>query len=135
MNLYQSDKVRFISGLIIILIIYTLHYIYLAENPDIASVPKYIVHLLRFAVTLAVYFVGTFHLGKLKDTWMSTVWHMVHITGLCIIAALGGFNWLIADIGIGLKDFTNSTQEILISPVLYVAMGLLNKSLNNKSLE
>ncbi|MFD2724906.1 hypothetical protein [Hyunsoonleella rubra] len=133
MNLYPSDKVRFISGLIIILIIYTFHYVYLAENPDMISVPKYILHLARFAVTMAVYFVGTFHLGKLKDTWMSTIWHMVHISGLCIIAGLGGFNWLISDISIYLKDFTNSVQEILISPVLYLAMGILNRTLNKKT--
>ncbi len=60
---------------------------------------------------------------------MSSLWHFIHISGLCIIISLGLFSWLIADIGLDLKQFAYTVQELLISPVLYVAMGLLNKNL------
>ena len=65
---------------------------------------------------------------------MSSIWHIIHISGLCIIASLGLFDWLVADLSLSLKVFVNSIQEILISPGLYVAMGLLNKSLNKTSM-
>ena len=130
MNLYKTDKIRFIAGLIFIIIIYSWYYIFfINETGDWLLLPKLTFHLIRFAVTIVVYFIGTFHLGKLKDTWMSSIWHLVHISGLCIITSLGLFDWFIMEISRSLKDFAHTVQEILISPMLYLAMGLLNKSL------
>lgn len=130
MKLYKSDKVRFISGLIFIIVIYSWNYFYFVESNDYASMPKIVIHLISFLVTVAVYLVGTFHLGKLKASWMSSLWHLIHISGLCIIVFLTFFDWFIAEISLALKHFAYSIQEALISPVLYFAMGLLNKSLN-----
>ena len=130
-NPYKSDKFRFISGLIFIIIIYSWYYLFfMNDNMDWLSFSKITFHLIRFGVTILVYFIGTFHLGKLKDTWMSSLWHLIHISGLCIITSLGLFDWFILEISRNLKDFAHTIQEILISPVLYVAMGLLNRSLN-----
>lgn len=132
MNLYKSDKVRFLSGLIFIVILYSCYYIYFEENKDLV-LPSKVRHIIKFATTIAVYFIGTFHLGKLSDTWMSFIWHVVHISGLTIITSLGLFDWFIGGMSLNLRAFAGSIQEILISPVLYVAMGLLNKSLKNSA--
>lgn len=131
MNLYKSDKIRFISGLIFIIITYSCYHIFFAENNDAALISKKVRHMIRFSITLAIYFIGTYHLGKLKDTWMSSLWHMVHISGLCIITSIGLYYWISEDLEQRAILFANSIQEILISPVLYVAMGLLNRSLKN----
>ncbi|MCB4798123.1 hypothetical protein [Neotamlana laminarinivorans] len=93
------------------------------------DLPKLTFHLVRFGVTIGVYFIGTFHLGKIQESWMATIWHLVHIAGLIIITSLGLFDWFIMEIPRSLKEFAHNIQEILISPVLYVAMGLLNRSL------
>ncbi|NNC50489.1 MAG: hypothetical protein HKO01_08155 [Flaviramulus sp.] len=77
--------------------------------------------------------IGSLHLGKLKDQWMSYLWHFIHITGLCIITSIGLFDWLISDIPLGVLLFGGSVQEFLISPLLFVAMGLLNRKLNKNS--
>ena len=130
MNLYKSDKFRFIAGLIFIVLIYSWYYIFfINETGEWLLLPKLTFHLIRFGVTIVVYFIGTFHLGKLKDSWMSSIWHLVHISGLCIITSMGLFDWFIMELSRDLKNFAHTIQEILISPVLYVAMGLLNKSL------
>lgn len=126
MNLYKSDKVRFISGLVFILIIYTTYYVYFLENSNLI-LPNKIRYVIKFSATIAVYFVGTYHLGKLKDTWMSLLWHMIHISGLCIITSLGLFDWFVSDISLNLRLFAGSIQEILISPLLYMSMGLINQ--------
>lgn len=133
MKLYKSDKIRFISGLILIILIYSIFYIYFSDNKNTLLVPRKVKHVITFLFTIAVYFIGTSHLGKLKDTWMSSIWHLVHISGLFIITSLGLFDWFISDISISLKLFALTIQETLISPVLYVAMGLLNRSLNKSS--
>ncbi|GAA3653546.1 hypothetical protein [Flavivirga jejuensis] len=129
MNPYKSDKGRFILGLIFIVIIYSWFYLYFVENKNTLLISRKVKHVITFSVTIAVYLVGTFHLGKLKDTWMSSLWHLVHISGLGIITFLGLFDWFIFEISLSLRDFALSIQEILISPVLYIAMGLLNKTL------
>ena len=129
MKLYKTDTIRFFSGLILIVLIYSLFYICFVENSDLKLIPRKSRHIIKFSTTIIIYFVGTFHLGKLKDTWMSKLWHLVHISGLVIISFMGGFHWYISELSIGLKSFAVSIQELLMSPVLYVAMGILNKSL------
>jgi hypothetical protein len=131
MNLYKSDKVRFIVGLVFIFIIYTSYYVFLVENVNL-ELPSKIKHVIKFSLTIAVYFVGTSHLGKLSDAWMSFIWHVVHIAGLIIITTLGIIDWIFF-INLNLRLFANSIQEILISPVLYLAMGLVNRVFNNKA--
>ncbi len=134
MKLYKSDKVRFIFGVIFIVIIYSWYYLFfITEDLSWMLLPKLVFHLIRFATTIVVYFIGTIHLGKLKDSWMASIWHLVHISGLIIITSLGLFDWFIFDIGRPVKNFAHTIQEILISPVLYVGMGLLNNSLNKTS--
>ncbi|KAB1067346.1 hypothetical protein F6U93_11215 [Tamlana haliotis] len=132
MKIYKTDNIRFISGLVMIIVLYSLYYIYFADNNHSHTISRLLRHGITLATTVAIYFIGTFHLGKLQDSWMASIWHIVHISGLCILTGLGLFDWLISDISIKLKLFCHSIQEILISPVLYVAMGLLNRSLNKK---
>lgn len=132
MKLYNSDKSRFIAGLIFIVIIYSWNYLYFVEHKNPFSLPKNTRHFISFAVTLVVYLIGTFHLGKLKDTWMSSIWHIVHVSGLAIMISLGLINWFIIELNLSLKHLVYTIQEVLISPVLYVAMGLLNKTLKNQ---
>lgn len=135
MKLYKSDKVRFVVGLIIIFVIYSCYYIFIADNKDSVVIPRKLRHVISLGITIAVYVVGTIHLGKLKVTWMATLWHIVHIAGLCIITGIGIFDWLFLTGKpiVGLSMFARSIQELLISPVLYVAMGLLHRAFTRKS--
>jgi hypothetical protein len=133
MKLYKSDKVRFIAGLILIGIIYSLFYIYFLENKDVAALSGFLRHGISFGATLTVYFIGTSHLGTLEDKWMSSLWHFVHISGLIILTGLGLFDLFIADISFNMRRFALTILEFLISPVLYVGMGLLNRSLKQQS--
>ncbi|WP_248723000.1 hypothetical protein [Seonamhaeicola sp. ML3] len=132
MRIYKSDRVRFISGLILIIIFYSTYYIYVEENEHIKTLSRFLEYFIKFLFTVAIYLIGYYHLGKLKDEWMSYLWHFIHISGLCIISAIGLYDYLIADISLGTLLFAGSVQEFLISPVLYVGMGLLNRSLNNR---
>lgn len=131
MKLYKSHKIRFFAGLFLILIVYTLYYLLFVDTAPI-KIPTFNKHFITLSTTLIIYFIGTFHLGKLPDNWMSFVWHITHITGLFILSALGLYDWLINDLSLNLKSFARSIKEILISPVLYVGMGLINTSFRKK---
>lgn len=130
-NPYKSDKIRFVIGLILIVLIYSAYYLYFIDNVNLV-ISRRARHIATFATTIIIYFVGTLHLGKLSDSWMSSIWHLVHISGLCILTLLGLYDWFISEISLSLRSFAQSIQETLISPVLYVGMGLLNNSLKKK---
>ena len=132
-NPYKSDNFRFIIGLILIILIYSGYYIYFVDNDIAFNLSRRLKHITTFITTVIIYFVGTFHLGKLADTWMSTIWHMVHISGLFIFTSLGLYDFLFSELSLSLKSFARSIQELLVSPVLYVGMGLLNNTLKKKS--
>ena len=129
MKLYNSPRSRWIGGLVIILIIYTLFYVYFVDN-DVRWIPRKIRHVIKFGSTIAVYFVGTAHLGQLKDKWMSHLWHLIHISLLGFITLVGLYDWTFGMVSQQIKDMTWTMQEFLISPVLYVGMGILNNRLN-----
>ena len=126
---YSSERARWIGGLMVILMIYTLFYVYFVDS-DVLWIPRKVRHVIKFATTIAVYLVGTFHLGELKDKWMSYLWHFIHISLLGFITLVGLYDWTFGMVSEWVKDLTWSMQEFLISPVLYVGMGILNNRLN-----
>lgn len=122
---YKSERARWIGGLVVILVIYTLYYLLFADT-DNTWIPRKIRHVIKFATTVAVYLVGTYHLGVLKDKWMSNLWHFIHISLLGIITLVGVYDWTFGMVSPQIKDMTVTMQEFLISPVLYVGMGIIN---------
>lgn len=100
-------------------------------NYDISQIPRKIRHVIKFTTTIAVYIIGSFYLGQIKEKWMSRLWHIVHIALLCIITSFGLFDWFINPLSQSTKDLVQSMQEFLISPVLYVSMGVLNNKINS----
>jgi hypothetical protein len=129
MQLYKTDRSRWIGGLIIIVIVYSLFYLLFADRAFTYEIHRKVRHVIKFGTTILVYFVGTYHLGKLNDKWMSTVWHFIHISLLCIITSIGLYDWIFGMVGTKTKELAATFQEFLISPVLYVAMGILNNRL------
>lgn len=118
---------RWLLGLVLILIVYSCFYIIFADNPDIAKVPRKIRHVIKFATTILVYFIGTHYLGKIEARWMFLIWHFIHISFLVIITSVGLYDWTFGMVSLATKEFVASMQEILISPALYVGMGIVNQ--------
>lgn len=127
MQLYKTDRQRFIIGFLFILLIYSLYYIYFADTPNAILIPRKIRHIIKFGTTILVYGIGSFHLGKIKQQWMVSLWHLIHISLLVTISCIGLYDWIFGMVSQPTKDFAQSMQEFLISPILYVGMGLLNR--------
>lgn len=120
---------KWVIGLFIILAIYTLYYLFFIESPTTILIPRKLRHVIKFTTTISVYLIGSFHLGRIETPWMSYLWHFVHLTLLFILVTIGVYDWFLGMVSQEVKDFTSSIQEFLISPVLYVGMGILNKRL------
>ncbi len=128
----NKTSLLWIIGLILILCIYSLFYLYFIENKDIVLVPRKIRHLIKFLTTFSVYMIGTFFLGKFHVKWMGQLWHFIHISLLSLLVFIGFFDWAIHPVSQQIKDITVVFQEFLISPTLYVGMGIINRSERGK---
>lgn len=124
--LYKTERSRFLMGLILIIMAYSAFYIFFADSENALIIPRKIRHVIKFSTTILVYVVGSFHLGSLQQKWMSMLWHFTHITLLIIITSIGLYDWVFGMVSQPTKDLAQSIQEFLISPVLYVGMGILN---------
>jgi len=131
--LYKSERGKWIGGLILILLIYSLFYLLFADRYYTYSIPRKIRHLIKFSTTITVYLVGTFHLGQIKSKWMLQLWHFIHVSLLLTITSIGIYDWTIGMVSYKTKEIAASMQEFLISPVLYFAMGLINNKLNQQN--
>jgi len=125
--IYKNDRAKWIGGLLCVILLYSLFYVLFADRAYTLTIPRKIRHVIKFGTTVAVYLVGTYHLGQLKDKWMSTLWHFIHISLLFTITAIGAYDWIFGMVNLKTKEMAASMQEFLISPVLYFAMGLVNQ--------
>jgi hypothetical protein len=128
-QLYKTGKQRYLFGLIIIILIYSMFYLFFADRADTILIPRKWRHIIKFVTTFIVYLVGTYHLGKRKNNWMLYLWHLIHVSLLGTITSIGAYDWIFGMVSYQVKEIAASMQEFLISPMLYIAMGILNQRL------
>jgi hypothetical protein len=129
---YNNLLYRFLVGLALILIVHSFFYLFFVENPNIQDVPRKIRHVIKFVTTVLVYFIGTNYLSKLEARWMFILWHFIHLSFLFVITSVGLYDWFFGVVDINTREFVASMQEILISPVFYVGMEIVNQKLVEK---
>jgi hypothetical protein len=118
---------RFSIGLIVIIVIYSAFYLLLAENKSATFIPIYLRHIIKIVVVFLVYFSGSFFLGRLSQKWLIHVWHIIHISLISLLIILWVWHFLISPLPLNLRRLGYSIHEFLISPLLYVATGLLGR--------
>lgn len=118
---------KFWIGLIIILLFYTIYYLLFVETSYFQNyIPRKVRHLTKFIILILVYLVGLSHLKLDNISWMKTIWHITHITGIAILVGFGFYDWLFTPLHLNTKLLLISINELLIAPTLYVTMGILN---------
>ncbi len=122
-------KRSFAWGLLQLVAVYTAYYLFFFESPDVLAIPRKLRHLVLMGSLLGVYALGTYHLQFSKHAWMGALWRLVHVTGISILLLAGLFDWLIQPLNYPMRLMMRQLHEFLISPVLYVGMGLLAKHL------
>ncbi len=120
---------KFWIGLVIILIIYTLISLFFKEASYYELIPRKLRHVIKFSVLITIYSVGVWHLSLDKITWMKTLWHLIHISGIVFLVSLGAYDWLIHPMPIFMREVMDAVNEFLIGPTLFVVIGLLQNFL------
>jgi hypothetical protein len=120
---------KFWIGLTIILVIYTIFYLFFKDANYVALIPRKIRHIIKFVVLITIYLVGVWHLSLDKITWMKTLWHLIHISGIVFLVSLGAYDWLIHPMPQFMREVMDAVNEFLIGPTLFVGMALLQNFL------
>ena len=129
-----KPKYIFIFGLVAICIVYSLYRVYfdITYVPDIPGKAK---HANKFLFVLIVYGIGTLTLRRYMVAWMMLIWHLIHIIFISSLLLIGFYDWLHGDITEQIRNVAISVFEFLVSPVLYVSMGIVQFRLfKNKEL-
>jgi hypothetical protein len=133
MQLYKSDRQRYMAGLLYIFLIYTISYLIFAEHCLIGKfkIPELLNHVFMFVMAVLVYMIGTMHLGKLQEPWMFFIWNITYIILLSIFLILILVKLLLFTISYTIRSIYifDHITFILISPMLYFSLGLLNRLL------
>ena len=119
-----KPKYIFIFGFIAICVIYSLYRIYF-DITYVPDIPGKLKHANKFLFVLIVYSVGTGPLTKYMVGWMMLIWHFIHIIFISLLLLIGAYDWLHGNITDQIRNIANSVFEFLISPVLYVCMGIV----------
>lgn len=116
---------KFWIGLLVIFLIYTAYWVLLAENKSALKIPAIYRHILKMGVVFAVYFSGTYFLGTLPQKWMLQLWHLIHITLISLLMLLWVWHFGVKTLPLYFRRLGFSVHEFLISPLLYLATGIL----------
>ena len=120
------------GGFIIIVVIYSLYNLYLVDVDYYQSIPRKVRHISKFLSILSIYCVGTFALKRYTAEWMMYVWHLLHIVIISILLLMGIYDWMFGELSDQFRNIANTLFEFLISPVIYIAVGILNNKFNRK---
>ena len=116
-------------GLLAITLIYILYNLFLVDVDYYQSIPRKIRHINKFGSILLVYGIGTWTLKKNTIGWMMLIWHFVYAVTAIALILIGLYDWRFGISSIQLRNIASSLHEFLISPILFVGMGILNSRL------
>ena len=115
-------------GLLCICVSYTLYKIYFGEDHlehELHLVNK-IKHLIKFSFILLVYTIGYFALRKTSAPWLMLIWNCLYAAIAILLVFVGLDDWIFPRAPAILRNFADALHQFLISPVLYVAVWIIN---------
>jgi hypothetical protein len=121
-----SNRQIYWIGFIVIVIIYSLYNLYLVDVGYYQNIPRKLRHIGKFASIIIIYGTGTFALKRATAEWMMYIWHLIHIIIIALLLLLGIYDWSFGELSAQMRNVANTLFEFLISPVIYIGVGILN---------
>jgi hypothetical protein len=128
-----KNKYYFWIGFIVIVVIYSLYNLYLVDVDYYQSIPRKTRHVVKFLSILSIYGIGTVALKKYIADWMLYIWHLIHILIIALLLIIGIYDWSFGEISVPFRNIADTLFEFLISPVIYIAIGILNNKFGRKA--
>lgn len=123
---YSFPK-KFWKGFWIIVAAYTLVQLF-PTFPKLLQLDRSILfrQLARLLAVLVVYVTGARVLGNSQARLLLFCWHAIHLVFMGLLLGLAMVEWGIKPISFGIRASIAPIIEFLISPLLYLAAGLLH---------
>lgn len=109
-----------------IALLYSAYYIFFLYGVSL-TMPLRARHVVKFLFILGVYGIGLLGLSRYAAGWVVRSWHFCYLFGLFMLILLGVYDWMIARTPLPIRVIADDVQEFLVSPILYVALGLLSR--------
>jgi hypothetical protein len=118
------NRIFFLIGFAVLLLVWCLYYFYFIY--DMArEIPMKAVHIIKFLFIVLTYGIGLWGLGRNRPHWILRAWHVVYGMLLLALIFLGIYDWMLARPPLSIRMLADEIQEFLISPLLYVVLGIL----------
>jgi hypothetical protein len=120
-------------GLLIMTAAYTAVQ-FLFNNPYLSSsdIPVDPRQIIRWVNILLIYITGILVIRKMKPGWLLFTWNLVHIVLIAYLFLAVVYEQFVAPLPYGIRGSAAPIIEFLISPVFYMAMGLIYSGLYQK---
>jgi len=109
-------------GIIALFCVYYLSFIYdLSRRLELD-----VMHFVKLMFILAAYFIGVFGLRKNMERGMVRLWDLLYAVSVSLLVLLAGVEYLFGRTPPVVWEIADNIQEVLISPILYVAFSLIS---------
>jgi len=116
-------------GLSGIVVVYLLYNIFLVDASYYESIPRNLRHISRFVSLAVVYCIGFFSFKNYGVKWIIDIWNVVYIIITPLLLLIGVYDLTLGPAPEQLKSLSKTLHEFLISPIFYLSMLILRKTL------
>lgn len=129
MSLHLNKRLRFIAGLVMIIVLFSVYNLYLLDESwfmEGLSRPER--HMLKFVSVLVVYAMGIMAFAGRSPGWLLQLWHIIYAALLLLLVLLGLFDTYVQSFSTTVRNLGVSIHVFLISPVPYVFVGIIGRA-------
>jgi len=125
MPAWPKHKVSYWIGLVAIITLYCVYYLYFIYNLS-REVSLRTMHLLKFLFVVVAYGIGVLGLRKNVLPGLMRLWQLVYVVCVLLLVLLGMYDWFVARAPLAVRGIADNIHELLVSPILYVAFSLIS---------
>lgn len=124
MNVSLKRRLYFWGGLLAIMALYCLYYLYFIDGLSL-QISLRARHIGKFLFIIVAYLTGLYALKKQVPGWVILIWHFLYGGILLMLLSFGMYDWAMARASVPMRIIAYDLQELLVSPIVYVALVFL----------
>jgi hypothetical protein len=125
MAVWPKKKAAFWIGLLAMILVYCLYYLYFIYGLS-REVSLRAMHVLKFLFVLIAYGVGMLGLRRNLSSGLIQLWNLIYAVCLLLLVLLGGYDWLFGRAPLAIRGIADNIEELLVSPILYVVISIVS---------
>jgi hypothetical protein len=123
----QAHRGSFVLGLLAIVVLYCVYYLFFVYGLFIGMAlrPR---HFIKLVFVVMVYGAGFLALRRSGVVWTTKVWHLLYGLTICILLGMVMYDWGVSRLSASSRSIADDLQDFLVSPLPYICIELLRRS-------